>query len=503
MKQIMGLALTLTLLMGGSPALRLTEPVRADWGFRISFDFFYHRLRPYGRWIYVPRYGQVWCPIGVGRYWQPYSNGYWVYTEFGWTWVSYDDFGWIPYHYGAWTLLPIYGWVWVPGYVWAPAWVTWRYGPYYIGWAPLPPGYSFYYGGTCPSVVVLDRSWVFVPSGSIGYSHIGDVRLPYQQYGEAISGTEPITNLVIEKDYVFNPGPGSAPGGGQLGDERVAGESRIGKFNLNQLKLSQLGVKPQPVGDLRSSRQVVITTPYKERSLPEPIRDSFKGQMRDEYNPKAGLSPRTDGNEKGGSVGTRDHRSAGVPADVGREEKYNAPRVNVLPPRSVPWPDRDDKFTPPTPQPDFKSDSPRYEPRSRTEKPSSEPWQRMQPRPQPSQYPKMTDQPKPWNQPSEPGRPRYKSSPSPRPDVSHPAPPSQEPRFYKRSSPNWPSVSPPTTQPSQKPGSRVPVTQPPRGDSEKTPRHVYQPAVKSPPAWPSATGPAMPRSSGSPKNPRP
>jgi hypothetical protein len=32
-----------------------------------------------------------------------------------------------------------YGWVWVPGTEWAPAWVAWRYTDDYVGWAPLPP----------------------------------------------------------------------------------------------------------------------------------------------------------------------------------------------------------------------------------------------------------------------------------------------------------------------------------------------------------------------------
>jgi hypothetical protein len=31
------------------------------------------------------------------------------------------------------------GWVWVPGREWGPAWVDWRRGTRYFGWAPLPP----------------------------------------------------------------------------------------------------------------------------------------------------------------------------------------------------------------------------------------------------------------------------------------------------------------------------------------------------------------------------
>jgi hypothetical protein len=62
-----------------------------------------------------------------------------LYTDVGWTWVSYEDFGWAAYHYGRWIRLEDYGWCWVPGYEWGPAWVSWRTGGDYIGWAPLPP----------------------------------------------------------------------------------------------------------------------------------------------------------------------------------------------------------------------------------------------------------------------------------------------------------------------------------------------------------------------------
>ena len=48
----------------------------------------------------------------------------------------------IPYHYGTWVMDPVYGWVWVPGYTWAPSWVEFREGPDYIGWAPVSPWFS-------------------------------------------------------------------------------------------------------------------------------------------------------------------------------------------------------------------------------------------------------------------------------------------------------------------------------------------------------------------------
>src|SRR5262249_23599259 len=47
------------------------------------------------------------------------------------------------FHYGRWIFDASHGWVWVPGKEWAPAWVSWRDGSGYIGWAPLPPAIAW------------------------------------------------------------------------------------------------------------------------------------------------------------------------------------------------------------------------------------------------------------------------------------------------------------------------------------------------------------------------
>ncbi|MBE2282594.1 MAG: hypothetical protein IAE77_03930, partial [Prosthecobacter sp.] len=106
----------------------------------VSIDFFYDALQPYGDWIYVDGYGYCWEPFPelVGTGWQPYTDGYWAYTDAGWTWITDEPFGWATYHYGRWMLNGD-RWCWVPGYEWAPAWVSWRQSEAYIGWAPLPP----------------------------------------------------------------------------------------------------------------------------------------------------------------------------------------------------------------------------------------------------------------------------------------------------------------------------------------------------------------------------
>jgi len=109
----------------------------------VSFDFFFNSLSPHGEWLEVGDYGYCWRPSGVDEDWAPYSDGYWAYTDAGWTWVSYEDFGGIVYHYGRWARVEDEGWVWVPDYEWGPAWVSWRRNDDYVGWAPLPAEVRF------------------------------------------------------------------------------------------------------------------------------------------------------------------------------------------------------------------------------------------------------------------------------------------------------------------------------------------------------------------------
>lgn len=123
----------------------------------VSYQTFYDELSPYGQWVNDPQYGNVWVPNEDGDF-RPYgSRGHWVMTDYGNTWVSDDPWGWACYHYGRWTYDPYYGWVWIPGYEWAPAWVSWRYGGGYCGWAPLGPGIEIGVSFNCP-----DSWWIFV-----------------------------------------------------------------------------------------------------------------------------------------------------------------------------------------------------------------------------------------------------------------------------------------------------------------------------------------------------
>jgi len=124
------------------PVVVVTPPAPAPVVVIQSVDDFYAPLAADGRWVAVASYGRVWVPAHVDPGWRPYANGYWQRTDAGWYWMSDEPWGWATYHYGRWDWHAQNGWIWVPQTQWAPAWVCWREGGGYVGWAPLRPSVS-------------------------------------------------------------------------------------------------------------------------------------------------------------------------------------------------------------------------------------------------------------------------------------------------------------------------------------------------------------------------
>jgi hypothetical protein len=181
----------------------------------LSINFFYDSLNG-GNWYEVSDYGYVWQPdVATDTNWRPYTDGYWAYTDQGWTWVSYEDFGWATYHYGRWARLSDYGWVWVPGTEWAPAWVSWRTGGDYIGWAPLPPaggGEVVYEGRPITGHVDVEFGigpayYNFIDLQYIGEPVLRDRILPYDRNVTVINNTVNVTNITYNNSVVYNYGP--------------------------------------------------------------------------------------------------------------------------------------------------------------------------------------------------------------------------------------------------------------------------------------------------------
>ena len=129
----------------GQSGPEAVSPVTAPSPDEQNISFFYSALYPYGTWINVDG---TWCwqpnAAVIDDDWAPYCNhGHWVLTDYGWTWVSGYTWGWAPFHYGRWFRHEHYGWLWLPDNEWGPAWVAWRTGSDYCGWAPLPPRSRF------------------------------------------------------------------------------------------------------------------------------------------------------------------------------------------------------------------------------------------------------------------------------------------------------------------------------------------------------------------------
>jgi hypothetical protein len=175
----------------------------------ISSQDFYDNLAPYGTWVSDPQYGDVWVPDAEDDF-RPYgTQGHWVLTEYGNTWVSDYPWGWATFHYGRWHYDDYYGWEWIPGYEWAPAWVSWREGGGYYGWAPLMPGISLSmaFGG---GYNIPNRYWVCAPQAYINSPNIRNYYIPHTRVVTIIHNTTIINNTYVNGNRRYIAGPRAA-----------------------------------------------------------------------------------------------------------------------------------------------------------------------------------------------------------------------------------------------------------------------------------------------------
>ncbi|QND63946.1 hypothetical protein HB777_08520 [Mesorhizobium loti] len=145
------------------------------------------RLSNYGGWRTSSRFGDVWVPT-VRTEWRPYTEGRWIWTDDGWYWQSTEPFGDVVYHYGRWAYDPDFGWVWIAGDQWAPAWVVWRQGGNDVGWAPAPPDVDGAFD---------DAWWCFVPVAAISAVDLVRVVRPVQENVVIVRNTTIINQTVV------------------------------------------------------------------------------------------------------------------------------------------------------------------------------------------------------------------------------------------------------------------------------------------------------------------
>src|SRR5579872_6292767 len=175
----------------------------------VSFQVFYDDLSPYGHWTHHPTLGYVWLPMDDPDF-LPYStHGHWVWTDYGWTWVSEYPWGWAPFHYGRWDYDPGYGWFWIPDNIWGPGWVVWTEYPGYYGWAPLRPGINITIvigGGYRPP----ETWWTFCDRKHFGRHDMRDHFEPRKKLGRIRDGESRIIDNTFKGsggNGVFLTGP--------------------------------------------------------------------------------------------------------------------------------------------------------------------------------------------------------------------------------------------------------------------------------------------------------
>jgi hypothetical protein len=249
---------------------------------------FYQPLSPYGQWVDVDGYGRCWRPAQVDASWRPYANGHWELTEAGWYWDSDEPWAWATYHYGRWELAGGYGWVWVPQTQWAPAWVSWREGGGYVGWAPLPPESR---GGVSVNVSIAPAAFCFVEE-----RHMHDPVRPTTvivNNTTIINKTVNITKTKVVNKTVINEGPRADE------VERVSGqkiravstaelrhkeEQPVAEKQHNVRAVENRGQQPQPRPDNRS-QEVRSPAPHPTPvSQPVPMNPPRQPQPADNQN---------------------------------------------------------------------------------------------------------------------------------------------------------------------------------------------------------------------------
>ncbi len=226
-------------LFAGGDMVNFEEKAHAGTSF--SFGLFYDSLSPYGSWVPINGYGYGWSPTQAGPDWQPYMDGQWVWSDQGWTWASAEPWGWATYHYGRWIYDSYYGWTWIPGTTWAPAYVSWYQSPGYVGWSPLPPDNNFfieiginffnynsgYYGGYNNNYYggnyghhhhhhgqYYDNDYyapgnhcVFVPQDKFTNKNARLVALDREHNLTVMRNVKNVTNIKVENNRIYNYGP--------------------------------------------------------------------------------------------------------------------------------------------------------------------------------------------------------------------------------------------------------------------------------------------------------
>jgi hypothetical protein len=101
---------------------------------KTDFDTAIQLLNPYGTWSQIDG---LWAYTPANHE-APYTNGRWLYTDYGWYWKGSVPTSWATEHYGYWKRGTDHVWSWYPTAYWISQIVEIRATSDYIGWRSAP-----------------------------------------------------------------------------------------------------------------------------------------------------------------------------------------------------------------------------------------------------------------------------------------------------------------------------------------------------------------------------
>jgi len=278
-----------------------------------------------------------------------------------------------------------HGWLWIPGSDWGPAWVSWRSGEGYYGWAPLGPGYDLANGGdySCPN-----DWWVFIPPQ---YIYTGN----YYRYwygphsnSDIIHHTDFIKNNYVNNHVTYVLGPRSHDVE-QITHKPVQVYHITNSTNLTT-HVHSTDIKMYRPAEIRPASGINGTRPVPPNVVgaPQPVKNSqavnagqtTPPQFRNKLPNTAPVVPGTTYN-KTAEPNTRPVRNDNNPYewDVKKAEQQQQQQRQQNAPQQVPEPARQQNR--PEPQ---RTEPPRQAPEPQRQNPAPAPQPRPAPAPAPA-----------------------------------------------------------------------------------------------------------------------
>ncbi|MGO8999755.1 MAG: DUF6600 domain-containing protein, partial [Polyangiaceae bacterium] len=256
-----------TAIMGDEDALApMSPPIDDEYADTdpSALTDFHAALDPYGQWVEDPAYGTIWQPsaAAVGGDFAPYETaGHWSYGD-DYVWVSDYSWGWAPFHYGRWVYATN-GWGWIPGRQYAGAWTTWRRGygaaAGYVGWAPLPPTYTWRGGAAYGIGVVPPAPYAFTSTSNLFAPSLAGRMVTGPQVGAIGPSTRPVGAVMSRAPGVVGSAAGARGNGAFAG--RTAAHPEVSGPTPQSMNIAQSSVTRPPANNAGLNRAAQFSHP--------------------------------------------------------------------------------------------------------------------------------------------------------------------------------------------------------------------------------------------------